>query len=76
MLEKGVELVSAVKYGCVRTEDGRLTNYKNGDRFMYVKPFSPSMPRNQKVGNFPCIVIHHVKDMMCIACNEKRKAIK
>ena len=69
--EKGIVLVSAVKYGCVRTLEGQLTNYKNGDRFVYAKPFSPPLSRKQTVGNFPCIVIHHGKDMLCIACSEK-----
>ena len=60
-----------MKYGCVSTLEDQLTNYKNGDRFVYAKPFSSPLSRKQTVGNFPCIVIHHGKDMLCIACNEK-----
>ena len=72
MLEdKGVKLVSSVKYGLVRDQNGQLTTYKSGDRFLYIKPFNSPLPRKQKVGIFPCTVIYHGKDAVCKACNEK-----
>ena len=47
-----------------------LTSYKNGDRFVYVKSFSPPLPRKQEVGMFQCIVVHHGKDTKCAACDQ------
>ena len=69
--EKGVELRSAINYGKIRDSDGHLTRYKNGDRFVYTAPFSPSLPRQQHVGDFPCVVVHHGKDTLCNACGER-----
>ena len=39
-------------------------------RFVYVKPCHPPLPRSQKVGNFPCIVIHHGKEIPSVVCGE------
>ena len=69
--EKGVKLVSSMKYGLIRDQNGQLTTYKSGDRFVYIKPFDAPLPKKQKVGNFPCTVIYHGKDATCKACNEK-----
>ena len=66
-----VELMSAIKYGYVRDDDGFLTQYKSGDRFVFVKPLDQPFPRNQTVGIFSCVVIHHGKESKCIACGEK-----
>ena len=38
------------------------------DGFVYVKPFNPALPRNQKVDNYLCVVIHHGKEIPCIVC--------
>ena len=38
---------------------------------MYVKPLDQLLPRHQKVGVFPCVVIHHGKEIKCSACGEK-----
>ena len=71
MLEgKGVELVSPIKYGFIRNDNGDLTTYKSGDRFVYTKPFSPPFPRKQDIGVFSCLVVHHGKNTTCRACNE------
>ena len=59
--EKGIELRSMVKYGYIRDLQGQLTNFKSGDRFVYVKAFDPPLPRRQDIGNFPCLIIHHGK---------------
>ena len=68
--EQGVELKSPILYGTIRDQDGMLTSYKNGDRFVYVKSFSPPLPRKQEVGMFQCIVVHHGKDTKCAACDQ------
>ena len=69
--EKGIELVSPIKFGLIRDQDGHLTEYKSGDRYVFVKPFSPPLPRKQTVGNFSCVVIHHGRDLKCRACDEQ-----
>ena len=69
MLEdQGVVLKSTVKFGYIRDENGGLTTFKSGDRFVYVEPFDPPLPRNQTVSMFPCIVFHHGKSSACASC--------
>jgi hypothetical protein len=42
MLEgNDVQLLSDIKYVCERDMDGNLTQFKNGDRYVFVKPFDP-----------------------------------
>ena len=70
MLEDNdVHLVSSIKYGCIRDPQGQLTSYKSGDRYVYVRAFSPPLPRHQKTGMFHCTLIHHGKEP-CLACGE------
>lgn len=63
-----LELVTPIKYGCIRDDDGQLTRYKSGDRFVYVKATDTAISRKQKVGEFPCVIIHHGKSHPCLAC--------
>ncbi len=66
----GVELLSDVKYVCEKDMYGKLTNYKNGDRYVFVKAFDPPIKRSQKVCEHNVVVIHHGKDNKpCLACN-------
>jgi predicted NAD-dependent protein-ADP-ribosyltransferase YbiA (DUF1768 family) len=67
--EKNINLKSKVRYGYIRDVDGHLTDYRSGDRFVYVEPFHPPLSRDQKIGNFSCAIIHHGKDQPCISCN-------
>ena len=66
--ENGVSLTSQIKYGLIRDSDGQQTTFKSDDRFVYIKPFNPALPRNQKVGNYSCVVIHHGKEIPCVVC--------
>ncbi len=67
---KRIVLSSQVKYGYMRDDNGTLTSYKNGDRFVYCTPFDPPISRQQKIGEFNCLVFHHGKDnQMCRSCN-------
>ena len=69
MLEdNGVELKSPVRYGYIRDVGGGLTDFKSGDRYVYVTPFHPPLPPNQKVGMFSCFIIHHGKQTKCASC--------
>ena len=57
MLEdKGVVLSSSIMYACMRNEDGSLTSYRNGDRYLYCNPLPQSIPRQQRVCGFYCTV--------------------
>lgn len=69
LTDHNVTLASKVKYGCYREADGQLTTYKNGDRYVYVEPFDPPLPKQQKVGEFTCILLHHGKDKACPGCS-------
>ena len=42
--EQGVKFSPQLRYGHIRNEQGQLTNYKSGDRYVYVEPFNPPLP--------------------------------
>ena len=66
-----IVLSSTVRFGLIREEDGTLTSFKNGDRFVYVQPFDPPMSRQQTIAGFKCAVIHHGKGQnQCKSCNQ------
>ena len=58
LISKGIVLSTPIKFSQMFDEHGSLTRYKNGDRFVYCQPFQPSIPRQQKVGDFKCLVYH------------------
>ena len=66
--DNGVRLSSSLRYSNIRNDLGQLTSYKNGDRYVYVEPFDPPLPKNQKVGTFSCLVLHHGKETPCKSC--------
>ena len=66
--ENGVQLVSSIMYSQIRDSDGHLTRFKSGDHFLYVKPLNAPLPRKEKIGNFPCFIIHNGQDINCIYC--------
>ena len=71
LVENNIQIASTIKYGLMREDDGTLTSFKNGDRFVYVQPFDPPISRNQTIAGYNCIVIHHGKDQRhCKSCNQ------
>ena len=62
LVEKSVVLRSPIRYGFIRNEDGELTTYKSGDRYVFVEPFETPLPRQQEIGIFQCLVLHHGKN--------------
>ena len=71
MLEgHGVKLVSTIRYGLVRDEDGQLTDFKSGERYVYVRSFDTPLPRRQQINEHQCIIIHHGKETQCHACGK------
>ena len=68
--EKNVMLVSPIFYGKIRDENGQLTSFKSGDRYMFVQPFDHPLPRQQEICNFQCLLLHHGKTQTpCKSCN-------
>ena len=61
--------MSSIKYGYIRDDNGQLTSYKSGDRFVYVAPYDTPLPKQQDIGQFKCLLIHHGKDIKCKACD-------
>ena len=66
--ENNIELRSPVRYGKIRDLGRGLTEFKNGDRYVCVKPFYPPIPQKQIVASFPCFVVHHGKITKCVSC--------
>ena len=66
--EKNIQMISPIRYGYIRDAGGQLTDYKSGDRYVYVQPYDQPLPKQQEVGIFKCILIHHGKDTECKAC--------
>ena len=69
LLDKNIKLMSSVKYGYIRDDNGQLTSYKSGDRSVYVEPYDTPLPKQQDIGQFKCLLIHHGKDIKCKACD-------
>ena len=69
--EQGVKLMSPIMYSNIRDGDGQLTDFKSGDRFVYVSPLSTPLPRQHQVGSIQCLLFHHGQDITCSACGEK-----
>ena len=54
-----LEFVSEIKYQYERTAEGKLTNYKNGNRFIFAKgPMVQPLSRQDEIGNFKCRYFH------------------
>ena len=68
--ENNVEMVSPIRYGKVRDENGDLTNFKNGDRFVYVKsPVWPLLPRTARIADNRCKIFHDSQfKLHCTIC--------
>ena len=57
--ENNVETVSPIRYSKVRDGNGDLTNFKNGDRFVFVKsPVWPLLPRTVRIADIRCKIFH------------------
>jgi ribA/ribD-fused uncharacterized protein len=68
LMGNNIQLTSKVIYSCVRDEDGQFTKYRNGDRFVYCKPFDPPLSKEQTIADNICTITHHGKDMACKSC--------
>ena len=68
---KGLLPVSGVKYTRARDENGGLTSFKTGDRFVFVKgPILPVLPKKASIADFNCRTFHDGQfKPNCIVCN-------
>ncbi len=71
--DKGVSVKSPVMYAKERDPSGRLTEYKNGDRYVYaVYPVLPLLPRFDTIGSRRCRIFHKGQfESNCKACNNR-----
>jgi len=71
LLSKGIILTSPIRYSKVRDQNGDLTNFKNGDRFVYAKsPINPTLDRNVKIGDFRARLYHNGQFLNCKICGK------
>ncbi len=69
--EKKIPLATEIKYANARDGEGRLTEFRNGDRYCYVKGrINPLLPRNVTVAGMKCKVFHDGQyNRPCRACS-------
>lgn len=71
-VQKGVKLTSPIQYSRARDPDGRLTDYKNGDRYCYAQaPIQPKLQRLARIAGIHCRMFHNGQfSNDCKACNQ------
>ena len=68
----GLQLCSNVRYSKERNENGDLTDYRNGDRYIYAKhPINPILPEKAKIGDFTCRIFHPTQRDTCKICSKQ-----
>lgn len=55
---KGVQILSQVRYVRARTKEGKLTNFKTGDRFLDIVTPEEPLPKKIEMGIFTASVYH------------------
>lgn len=67
---EGLILKSEIKFSNIKDKDGNWTNFKNGDRFVYVAPIiGKSLPREARIGEHPCRIFHNGQEEQCRVCD-------
>ena len=72
----GVEMIGSLKYARARTPQGKLTNFKTGDRFVEIVVPPEPLPKNKSVGIFTASLYHKkqkqkIEEIECGNCREK-----
>ena len=68
---KGVKLTTEPRYSKDRDEDGKLTSFLNGDRYVYAtSPIMPVMSSNAVINDQRCRVFHPSQYNICRVCND------
>ena len=66
---KHVVLTSQIRDAHERNDQGELTHFKNGDRFVYAThPISPPIERQVKIAGRQCRVFHNGQNNFCKIC--------
>ena len=66
---KQVVLTSQMRDAHERNDQGELTHFKNGDRFVYAThPISPPIERQVKIAGRQCRVFHNGQNNFCKIC--------
>ncbi len=67
---KNVKLVTPIRESRERDPDGKLTNFKNGDRYVYCEgPIHPPLARAAHIAGLQCRIFHNGQfDNKCKAC--------
>jgi len=65
-----LKLTSDVRYSRERSEDGFLTKYRNGDRYIFAEaPVFPVLPNNDKIDIFNARISHPTQRDICKVCH-------
>jgi ribA/ribD-fused uncharacterized protein len=67
---KKIKLASGVKYARERDPNGKLTDFKNGDRYMYCEGAINPLPRVVNIAGLKCRIFHNAQfNRKCRACD-------
>ena len=71
LASKGLVPISNIKYTRARDENGGLTSFRTGDRFVFVKgPVTPILPKKASIADFNCRTYHDGQfKPYCEVCN-------
>ena len=72
----GVEMIGSLKHVRARTPQGKLTNFKTGDRFVEIVVPPEPLPKKKSVGIFTASLYHKeqkqtIEEIDCGNCREK-----
>ena len=66
-----VQVQTDIRYSRERKDD-YLTNYRNGDRYLYATaPIYPVLKQNAKIAGFSCRVLHPSQREVCKVCHNQ-----
>lgn len=66
---EGLVLKSHIMFSKIRDQNGKWTNFKNGDRFVYVlAPIITALPKEGNISGHACRFIHNSQEENCKAC--------
>jgi len=66
-----VKIRSKVLYSKEHDEDGKLSDFLNGDRYLYAEyPIMPPLPKDINIGTFKCKVYHRCQKFFCKRCQQ------
>ena len=64
-----VKLTSVLRYACERNEEGDLTKFRNGDRYIYaIWPIIPVLPSTANIAGRHCRIFHETQRDICKSC--------